>query len=120
MPARRAVLKLVGAGFAAPVLLRAPGRPRRPPPRPPPPAPGAPSVRVFGDNSPPGEPREEAMKRVIDGFREMAAHAKAAGVVVLIESHGDFTHSPDLEEVLIGVGSDAFALPSAAPHTFRG
>ena len=79
---------------------------------------GVPYVRMFGDNIPPGEPREEAMKRVIDGFREMAAHAKAAGVVVLIESHGDFTHSPDLEEVLIGVGSDAFALLWDAHHTF--
>ena len=37
------------------------------------------------------------MKRVVEGFQQMAAHAKAAGVTVIIESHGDFTRSADLE-----------------------
>ena len=53
-------------------------------------------VRMFGDKVPEGEPREEVIKRVVEGFQKMAAHAKAAGVVVLIESHGDFTKSKDL------------------------
>src|SRR5689334_18839411 len=53
-------------------------------------------VRMFGDKFPEGEPREEVMTRVADGFRQMAAYAKAAGVVVLQESHGDFTSSKDL------------------------
>jgi sugar phosphate isomerase/epimerase len=79
---------------------------------------GVPYVRMFGNSLPPEEPREEAMKRVVDGFREMAAHGKEAGVTVLIESHGDFTHSADLEEVLTRVGSDAFALLWDAHHTF--
>src|SRR5260221_664426 len=75
-------------------------------------------VRMFGDKMPEGEARDEVLKRVVDGFQKMAAHAKAAGVVVLIESHGDFTHSRDLEEILKGVGSDAFALLWDAHHTF--
>jgi sugar phosphate isomerase/epimerase len=75
-------------------------------------------VRMFGDKLPEGEPREDVMKRVIDGFREMAAYAKPAGVVVIIESHGDFTHSKDLQEILTGVGSDAFQLLWDAHHTF--
>ena len=29
--------------------------------------------------------------RVVEGFQQMAAHAKTAGVTVLMESHGDFT-----------------------------
>src|SRR5688572_16511910 len=43
-----------------------------------------PYVRMFGDKLPPGEAKEDVLKRVVDGFQEMAAHAKPAGVVVLI------------------------------------
>ena len=75
-------------------------------------------VRMFGDKMPEGEPREEVLGRVIEGFRQMAAYAKPAGVVVVIESHGDFTHSADLQEILTRVGSDAFALLWDAHHTF--
>ena len=66
----------------------------------------------------PDEPREEVLKRVVDGFQQMAGHAKTAGVSVLIESHGDFTSSPDLLTILTRVGSDAFALLWDAHHTF--
>ena len=75
-------------------------------------------VRMFGDKFPEGEPREDVMKRVADGFRQMAAHAKAAGVVVLQESHGDFTRSRDLVEIQTAVGSPGFALLWDAHHTF--
>jgi sugar phosphate isomerase/epimerase len=75
-------------------------------------------VRVFGDKIPEGEPKEEVLKRVEDGFRKLAEHAKPAGVTVLIESHGDFTHSRDLEEILTRVGSPNFALLWDAHHTF--
>jgi sugar phosphate isomerase/epimerase len=37
---------------------------------------------------------------------------------VLIESHGDFTSSPDLEAILKSVGSDHVALLWDAHHTF--
>jgi sugar phosphate isomerase/epimerase len=79
---------------------------------------GAPYVRMFGDHLPPGEPRDEVMKRVVEGFQEMADHAKDAGVAVIIESHGDFTHSADLEKILTRVDSDAFLLCWDAHHTF--
>ena len=75
-------------------------------------------VRMFGDKMPEGEARGDVLKRVVEGFQQMAAHAKPAGVVVLIESHGDFTHSKDLEEILKSVGSDAFALLWDAHHSF--
>jgi len=77
-----------------------------------------PYVRMFGDKLPPDEPKEEVMKRVIEGFQAMAAYAKPAGVTVIIESHGDFTRSADLEAILTRVGSDAFALLWDAHHTF--
>ena len=75
-------------------------------------------VRMFGDKFPEGEPRADVMKRVIDGFREMAAYAKPAGVTVLIESHGDFTRSADLENILTSVASPQFALLWDAHHSF--
>jgi sugar phosphate isomerase/epimerase len=75
-------------------------------------------VRMFGDKIPEGEPKEEVMKRVVDGFRRMAEHAKPAGVTVLIESHGDFTKAPDLVEILTRVDSPQFALLWDAHHSF--
>ena len=75
-------------------------------------------VRMFGDQIPAGEPREAVFARVIEGFQQMAAHAMSAGVVVLMESHGDFTHSADIAAVRGGVGSEAFALLWDAHHTF--
>jgi sugar phosphate isomerase/epimerase len=75
-------------------------------------------VRVFGDKIPEGEPKEEVMKRVEGGFQKLAEYAKPAGVTVLIESHGDFTKSTDLQEILTRVGSDHFALLWDAHHTF--
>jgi sugar phosphate isomerase/epimerase len=79
---------------------------------------GVPYVRMFGDKLPPEEPKAEVMKRVVEGFQQMAAHAKSAGVTVLIESHGDFTRSSDLDAIFKGVGSDAFLLLWDAHHTF--
>jgi sugar phosphate isomerase/epimerase len=79
---------------------------------------GVPYVRMFGDKLPPEEPREGVMKRIVEGFQQMAGYARAAGVSVLIESHGDFTRSADLDEILTRVGSDAFALLWDAHHTF--
>ncbi len=75
-------------------------------------------VRIFGDKIPPGEPREDVMQRVADGFREMAAHAQPAGVTVIMETHGDFTHSKDVAEIKSRVASDAFLILWDAHHTF--
>jgi sugar phosphate isomerase/epimerase len=75
-------------------------------------------VRMFGDKIPEGEPKEEVMKRVVEGFQLMAAYAKPAGVTVLIESHGDFTHSADVADILTRVGSAQFALLWDAHHSF--
>ncbi len=75
-------------------------------------------VRMFGDRIPEGEPREDVMTRVAEGFQQMAAHARSAGVTVLMESHGDFTRSKDLVAIERAVGSPAFALLWDAHHTF--
>jgi sugar phosphate isomerase/epimerase len=75
-------------------------------------------VRMFGDKVGEGEAREDAIKRVIDGFQQMAEYAKTAGVVVLMESHGDFTNSKELTQIIEGVNADAFRLLWDAHHTF--
>ncbi len=75
-------------------------------------------VRMFGNEVPKGESREDVIKRVVEGFQQMAAYAKTAGVVVLIESHGDFTNSKELTQIISGVNSDAFQLLWDAHHTF--
>ena len=75
-------------------------------------------VRVFGDRMPPGEPRDAVLARVVEGFQQLCSHAARAGVIVLMESHGDFTHSSDIEWIRAHVGSDAFALLWDAHHTF--
>jgi len=36
-------------------------------------------VRMFGDRFPEGEPRDDVLKRVVEGFQVMAEHAKPGG-----------------------------------------
>jgi sugar phosphate isomerase/epimerase len=74
-------------------------------------------VRMFGDKIASGD-RDAVFARVIAGFKEMAEHAKPAGVTVLMESHGDFTRSADIEAVRSGVASGAFAVLWDAHHTY--
>ena len=78
----------------------------------------APYVRVFGDKVPAGEPKRDVMARVVDGLRTLGEHAKGSGVGILIESHGDFTDSPTLLELLKGAAMDNVGLVWDAHHTF--
>jgi len=77
-----------------------------------------PYVRVFGDKIPPGDTKAAAMARVIDGLRTLGAHAKGSNVAVIIESHGDYTDSPTLLELLKGAAMPNVALLWDAHHTF--
>lgn len=78
----------------------------------------APYVRVFGDRKVQEEPKEKTVARIIAGLRELGDHAKGSGVTVLLESHGDFTDSPTLLEILRGAGMASVALLWDAHHTF--
>jgi sugar phosphate isomerase/epimerase len=78
----------------------------------------APYVRVFGDKIPPEEPKAAVVERVIAGLRELGQHARGSGVQVIIESHGDFTDSATLLQLLKGVGMPEVALLWDAHHTF--
>lgn len=62
----------------------------------------APYVRVFGDKITEGQSKQEAVERVIYGLRELGQYANGSGVAVIIESHGDFTDSATLLQILQG------------------
>jgi sugar phosphate isomerase/epimerase len=77
----------------------------------------APYVRVFPDKLVPGEPREKTIARIVEGLRTLGEHAQGSGVTVLLESHGDFTRSPDLREILTGADLPTVAFLWDAHHT---
>jgi sugar phosphate isomerase/epimerase len=78
----------------------------------------APYVRVFGNKLVAGVPRATMLAHIAAGLRELGDYARGKGVTVLIESHGDFTDSPTLLEILRQVDSRAVALLWDAHHTF--
>ena len=77
---------------------------------------GAPYVRVFGNKM--EGPREEVIARVSSGLHELGEYARPRNVTVIIESHGDFTDSPTLKEILTRADSEHVALLWDAHHTF--
>ena len=79
---------------------------------------GTPYVRVFGDRYVPGEAREKTRERIAATMRELGARAHGEGVTLIIESHGDFTDSPSLLEILQRADSPAVALLWDAHHTY--
>src|SRR5213082_859345 len=79
---------------------------------------GAPYVRVFGNKYVDGVPRSAMLAHIARGLRELGDYARPKHVTVLIESHGDFTDSPTLLEIIRGAESPAVALLWDAHHTF--
>jgi sugar phosphate isomerase/epimerase len=79
---------------------------------------GAPYVRVFGNKYVAGVPREAMLAHIAQGLHELGEYARGKGVTVLIESHGDFTDSPALREILQRADSPGAALLWDAHHTF--
>jgi sugar phosphate isomerase/epimerase len=77
---------------------------------------GAPYVRVFGNEI--KGPKEEVLARVVAGLHELGEYAGPKNVTVIIESHGDFTDSSTLKEILTRANSDHVALLWDAHHTF--
>jgi len=77
---------------------------------------GAPYVRVFG-NKIEGD-RAATLERVVAGLRELGAYAGPKHVTVIIESHGDFTDSPTLRQIMEGANSRHVGLLWDAHHTF--
>jgi sugar phosphate isomerase/epimerase len=76
-----------------------------------------PYVRVFGDQIPAGDSKASTLPRIVEGLQMLGEHAKGSGVAVIIESHGDFTDSPTLLELLQSVAMPNVALLWDAHHT---
>src|SRR5207245_7312554 len=79
---------------------------------------GAPFVRVFGNEYVAGVPRAEMLAHIAGALRELGDYARRTGVTVVIESHGDFTDSPALLDILTKADSPNVALPWDAHHRF--
>jgi sugar phosphate isomerase/epimerase len=77
----------------------------------------APYVRVFANNWVAGEEHRVTIERIAAGLRELGQYAQGSGVIVLVESHGDFTTSPDLLAVLTATASPNVGLLWDAHHT---
>jgi sugar phosphate isomerase/epimerase len=75
-------------------------------------------VRVFGNKFVAGVPRATMLAHIAAGLHELGGYAGGKGVTVLIESHGDFTDSPTLLEILRQADSPAVGLLWDAHHTF--
>jgi sugar phosphate isomerase/epimerase len=76
-----------------------------------------PYVRVFGDKIPPADDKATVINRIVQGLRELGEHARGSGVSVLIESHGDFTDSATLLELLTRAAMPSVALLWDTHHT---
>ena len=61
---------------------------------------GAKYVRVFGGNINRFENREEVLQWIVDGLTGLAAYAREKGVVLLLETHDDFSRGEDCRKLL--------------------
>jgi sugar phosphate isomerase/epimerase len=77
---------------------------------------GSPYVRVFGNEI--HGPKDQVVARVASGLHELGSYAGAHGITVIIESHGDFTDSPTLLEILTRADSPNVGLLWDAHHTY--
>ena len=79
---------------------------------------GAPYVRVFGNEYVQSVPRDQMLAHIATALHGLGDYARRTGVTVLIESHGAFTDSPALLEILQRADSPNVALLWDAHHTF--
>jgi sugar phosphate isomerase/epimerase len=62
-----------------------------------------PYVRVFPNNFPKAQERNETMNLIITALQELGDFAKNTGVTVLMETHGDLVQSEDIVKVITSV-----------------
>jgi len=76
-----------------------------------------PYVRVFPNQFIKGEEHKVTFARISSGLRELGEYAKGSGVTVIVESHGEFVHAPDVAAILNGAHMDNVAFLWDAHHT---
>lgn len=59
-----------------------------------------PYVRVFPNNFPKDQEKQQTMELISQGLHELATYAKGAGVTVLMETHGDLVWADDLLQIM--------------------
>jgi len=57
-------------------------------------------VRVFPNNFPAAQTKEQSMELISSGLLELGEYAQNTKVTVLIESHGDLVKTDDLEKIM--------------------
>jgi sugar phosphate isomerase/epimerase len=75
-----------------------------------------PYVRVFPNNYVEGESKATTIARIAEALRGLATYAKGSGVTIIVESHGDFTDSASLLDLMKQSG-DGVALLWDTHHT---
>lgn len=80
---------------------------------------GVPFIRVFGEKIPDPANREATIDAVSRGFGELVAYAEGRGVTVLMETHGDFSWSDPLLEVLEGSEGSAKGVIWDINHPYK-
>jgi sugar phosphate isomerase/epimerase len=81
---------------------------------------GTPYVRVFGNEYPKGMERDAVITYIAGGLRELGEYAGPRNVTIILETHGQFTDSPTLLELMKRADSPAVAILWDAHHTFVG
>jgi len=61
---------------------------------------GIPAIRVFGNNCPEGEGREETLNCIGNGIREVCRYANGKGVLVNLEIHGQINSVENVKPIL--------------------
>jgi sugar phosphate isomerase/epimerase len=79
---------------------------------------GVPYVRVFGNKFVDGVPREQTLELIARNLRTLGEYARERNVMVLLETHGDFTDSPTILELMKRADSRGAAVLWDAHHTF--
>ncbi|HTN05572.1 sugar phosphate isomerase/epimerase family protein [Agriterribacter sp.] len=59
-----------------------------------------PYVRVFPNNFPKDQDKNETIDLIAKGLLELGNHARGSGVTVLMETHGDLVKTDDLERII--------------------
>ncbi|MFI5014947.1 MAG: sugar phosphate isomerase/epimerase family protein [Hyphomicrobiales bacterium] len=80
---------------------------------------GAPAVRVFGGQLPVGLSRSAAVRRAAERLRQLGDHAARKGVLVLLETHDDFTDPIMVRQVMEAALHPAVGVLWDIHHPFR-
>jgi len=79
---------------------------------------GTPYVRVFGNEYPAGMEKKAVLEYIGGGLRVLGDYGRSRNVSVILESHGQFTDSPTLLELMRLADSPNVAILWDAHHTF--